>query len=299
MADNADSAGDFPAYSDAVADHYLPAPYQADKIYYGENYTDPAETQAAIVNAINDSRLMISYVGHSTPYQWAFSPTLLHKDQVDTLNNTGKLAFFVPMTCYDGYFIIPSSTGSDNSSIGEVVARAPDKGAVASWSPTGLGVANGHDILEKGLFEAIFYDDVTQIGPATTQAKYHLYANSMTFRELIDTYLLFGDPYTILQVAINTTITGAPVDPSSSADASFTFTSNKPGSTFECRLDSGDYAACTSPKDYTGLSNGEHTFYVRAIDAAGNPDPTPASYTWVIDTPAPQTIYIYWPLVFK
>ncbi len=201
VADNADSAGDFAAYSDEIADNYLPAPYQADKIYYGENYTDPAETQAAIVNAINGGRLMVSYVGHSTPYQWAFSPILFHKDQVDTLTNSGKLAFFVPMTCYDGYFIIPSSTGSDRSSIGEVVARAPGKGAVASWSPTGLGVANGHDILEKGLFEAIFYDDVTQIGPATTQAKFHLYANSMTFRELIDTYLLFGDPYTRLQVS--------------------------------------------------------------------------------------------------
>ncbi len=299
VADNADSAGDFAAYSDAVADHYLPEPYQADKIYYGENFTDPAETQTAIVNAINGGRLMVSYVGHSTPYQWAFSPTLLHKDQVDTLTNSGKLAFFVPMTCYDGYFIFPSSTASDNSSIGEVVARAPDKGAIASWSPTGLGVANGHDILEKGLFEAIFYDDVTQIGPATTQAKFHLYANSMAYRELIDTYLLFGDPYTILQVAINTTIIGTPDDPSSSADASFTFNSSKPGSTFECRLDGGAYAACDSPKNYTGLSNGSHTFYVRAIDAAGNPDPTPASYTWEIDTPAPQNIYIYWPLVFK
>ena len=282
VADNADSAGDFPAYSDAVADHYLPAPYQADKIYYGENYTDPAETQAAIVNAINDGRLIVSYVGHSNQYQWGF-PSLFHKDRVETLTNSGKLALFLPMTCYDGYFIFPSSTGSDNSSIGEVVARAPDKGAVASWSPTGLGVASGHDILEKGLFEAIFYADVTQIGPATTQAKINLYANSGAYRELIDTYLLFGDPYTILQVAINTTITGAPLDPSNSADAGFTFTSNKPGSTFECRLDSGVYAACASPKDYTGLSDGEHTFYVRAIDAAGNPDPTPAAYTWEIN----------------
>ena len=199
VADNADSGGDFPAYSDAVADHYLPAPYQADKIYYGENYTDTAATQAAIVNAINDGRLMVSYIGHASPEFGAYEQ-LLHKNSIDTLINLGKLPFFVPMTCLDGYFIFPSTPGFDYSSIAEIAVRTNDKGAIASFSPTGLGVASGHDILEKGLFEAIFYDNVTQIGPATTQAKIYLYANSGAFRELIDTYLLFGDPYTRLQV---------------------------------------------------------------------------------------------------
>ena len=48
------------------------------------------------------------------------------------------------------------------------------------------------------------------------------------------------------------------------------------GSTFQCSLDSTTaYTACSSPKDYSGLAPGSHTFRVRAIDAAGNVDATP------------------------
>jgi LPXTG-site transpeptidase (sortase) family protein len=90
----------------------------------------------------------------------------------------------------------------------------------------------------------------------------------------------------------DTTITSNPTNPSASASASFTFTGSDGGSgvaSFQCQLDGGGFSACTSPQNYAGLSDGSHTFDVRAVDSAGNIDSSPASYTWVVDTAPPDT----------
>ena len=48
-------------------------------------------------------------------------------------------------------------------------------------------------------------------------------------------------------------------------------------------------AACSSPKTYSSLRRRPHTFHVRATDAAGNTDPTPASRSFTVDTVPPNT----------
>jgi hypothetical protein len=99
--------------------------------------------------------------------------------------------------------------------------------------------------------------------------------------------------------APDTTITSGPTATTTSTSASFAFTSSEAGSTFECKLDAGGYAACTSPKAYSGLSTGSHTFSVRATDAAGNLDASPASQTWTIQSAPvdhqPTAAYTYAP----
>ena len=80
----------------------------------------------------------------------------------------------------------------------------------------------------------------------------------------------------------DTSITGQPSDPTSSTSATFTFGSTEAGSTFACSLDNGSFAACASPKTYSGLALGTHTLAVKATDAAGNTDPTPATATWTV-----------------
>jgi acid phosphatase type 7 len=78
----------------------------------------------------------------------------------------------------------------------------------------------------------------------------------------------------------NTTIDSGPSGTVKIRVAAFTFSSDETGSTFQCKLDGGTYSSCTSPWSYSNLADGSHTFYVKATDAAGNTDPTPASRSW-------------------
>jgi len=204
VADNNDpSAGNFPLLSDDIADNFLPSIYNPDKVYYKyPGYENPISVTNAIIEGINQGRLIVSYIGHASPYWWAGEQLFdtFFRDDIASLTNSDRLSFFVPMTCLDGYFIVPSSESLDISSIGEKVVRASGKGAIASWSPTGLGVASGHDFLEKGLFQAIFQYGVQHVGPATTLAKVYLSNETSGYQDLLNTYILFGDPLTRLHV---------------------------------------------------------------------------------------------------
>ena len=95
----------------------------------------------------------------------------------------------------------------------------------------------------------------------------------------------------------DTIIDNNPASLTNSTSATFTFhcTDAHTPCTFECQLDGGGWNACSSPKVYSGLSEGSHTFYVRATDAAQNADLTPASYNWTIDTTPPDTTITYHP----
>ena len=64
------------------------------------------------------------------------------------------------------------------------------------------------------------------------------------------------------------------------------FSASEAGSTFECRLDEGDWHACSSPEPVSGMTEGRHTFAVRATDLAGNTDPTPAVRSFAVDLPS-------------
>jgi hypothetical protein len=83
-----------------------------------------------------------------------------------------------------------------------------------------------------------------------------------------------------------TLIDNKPANPSSSADAAFTYHSTEPGSSFECKLDGAPFGGCPATGvAYSGLVNGTHTFQVRAIDSSTNVDQTPAGYSFDIAVP--------------
>jgi PKD domain len=85
-----------------------------------------------------------------------------------------------------------------------------------------------------------------------------------------------------------TTIVSGPSASTTSTSATFEFTANEP-STFTCSLDGQPFTWCESPTTYYGLSEGSHTFRVRATDGSANIDPTPAERSWLVTTNAPPS----------
>jgi CSLREA domain-containing protein len=151
------------------------------------------------------------------------------------------------------------------------LAEAGSHVRIYKGSCTGTPVATGSAAMFKspGIAVSVPNNTSTAFRAQITDATGNISACSNAF-----TYVEDSQPP-------NTTISSATV---SRADhrATFAFSSTETGSKFECRLDSQPFGSCTSPRTYTGLAAGSHSFRVRAVDRAGNADPTPASRAFTI-----------------
>jgi len=157
---------------------------------------------------------------------------------------------------------VSSTAGATTVVVAQV---APNDGTTYDVAVSGMS-ANGTVI--ASIPASVAADAVGNANTASTSTD-----NTVTF-------VLDGTPP-------DTTINSSPSNPTTSTSASFTFSGTDnltPAAslTFECQLDGGGFLACASPKSYSSLSLGSHTFQVRAIDAALNVDLTPASFTWQI-----------------
>ena len=109
--------------------------------------------------------------------------------------------------------------------------------------------------------------------------------------------------WTIDTVPPETQLLGGPSAVTASRSAELRYSGSALGGTpvtaFECRLDEGPWATCAaSPVTLSELAGGPHRFEVRARDAAGNVDATPAAKAWTVDLVAPTTQVISGPEAF-
>lgn len=91
--------------------------------------------------------------------------------------------------------------------------------------------------------------------------------------------------WTVDSVPPDTSISSGPPTATTDGSATLTFSGADPAPgtamTYECRLDAGEWSSCdSSEKQLSGLALGPHRFEVRATDAAGNRDPSPAIRDW-------------------
>lgn len=87
----------------------------------------------------------------------------------------------------------------------------------------------------------------------------------------------------------DTVITAGPSGATRLALPAFQFASGEPVARFECRYDELPFATCAGAVAPQGrLGDGAHSFEARAVDAAGNADPTPARRVIAVDTVRPR-----------
>ncbi|MHC2992482.1 autotransporter [Pontibacter sp. HJ8] len=124
----------------------------------------------------------------------------------------------------------------------------------------------------------------------------YLHPSASGFQKMANTWFTVLKP--LLQPAAadtkapETTITTKPAAITNSNSATFEFTSNESKVYFETSLNGAAYATNATPLTLSGLADGTYTLNVRAVDAAGNKDASPATYTWIVIT-APPTAPVF------
>lgn len=154
-----------------------------------------------------------------------------------------------------------SEAGSFHCSL--VLSGQPDAFSACSSGKTYSALADG-----EYTFKVVPTDQATNTGPAAS------------YSWKVDNSLADTTPP-------QTRLDSKPPNPSTSAAASFGYSSNEPGSSFECALDGAAFTPCPATGiGYSGLASGAHSFQVRAVDPSGNADPTPAGYSFDVVLPA-------------
>lgn len=166
----------------------LPQPYPAGSVM---------RIRDTIINTINKGALIVQYIGHGSPDQWAGEGLLSlrtsgGRNDLALLQPTDRYAFSLPWTCWEGYFV---HTDDDDWSLAETMTRQGDRGFIGSFSPTGLDVVEGHDKMTQGFYEALFGmqgDTPTQnFGELVMHSKLKIIGQ---LDRLAYAYMLYGDP---------------------------------------------------------------------------------------------------------
>lgn len=180
----------------------LPADFTAHPI----NAADypPGTPAQAVVSQINAGRLLVNYSGHGSVDAWGKwqDDFILDLADITALNNPTRLPVVTVANCLNGFFSGPKS----QTAVAEAFQRHNKGGAVAVWAPTGLNYPSGQRALITAFYQAIFEQQQVTLGQATTTAKLSVANQNAVWDELVETYVLFGDPALRLAVPALTTV---------------------------------------------------------------------------------------------
>jgi hypothetical protein len=184
LADNPDSAGQFPQDSSYLATLFTG--YTVEKIHLPD-FPTVEQARQKVLEGFNNGAVLINYIGHAGLDRLAMEK-LLWSGDVPSLQNGDRLPVMTAMTCIVGRFAVP---GFD--SLSEALVLKSNGGVIAMWSPTGLSLNYLARRLAEKFFKAAFQAREKTIGKALLKAMAdYAAANDRPFMLYI--YSLLGDP---------------------------------------------------------------------------------------------------------
>ena len=241
------------------------------------NVTDQPDHGPAIVGPDEDG--VFTYTAPAAPFTGNDAFVVEVSDGVNTVQHTVNVQVIAlvddPPECFDdsvavrqpGSVVIePACFDDEGQTLAYTVTQQPDRGTLTG-DPTTRGWTYTPDAGYTG-------DDAFSYKANDGTADSEIVTVEIEVRPALDT------------TAPDTTITDGPTGTVTGSTPTFAFSSSEPGSTFECRVDTGAFAACTSPHTTATLADGAHTFQVRAKDPSGNTDQSPASRSFTVATAA-------------
>jgi hypothetical protein len=160
----------------------LPPGMTVQKVYRRLEPSD-ATTRADIISKINSGTALVNYSGHGNVDVWTGAPIFSASDAM-ALTNGNKLPLVIVMDCLNGYFASPPI-----DCLSEALVKAPNGGAVASFSSSGLTIPTGQHQMGQTLFQLLYSGPPIALGDATRQAK-----SATTDTDVRRTWILLGDP---------------------------------------------------------------------------------------------------------
>ena len=125
----------------------------------------------------------MSFAGHGSVTVWT-GAGLLRSEDAASLNNSGRLPLMVLLTCLNGYSHDPVAI-----SLGKSMVLAPNTGAIATWSSSGMTEPGAQQAMAQSFYGAFFNQPNQRIGDAIITAK-----AATTDPDVRHTWVLLGDP---------------------------------------------------------------------------------------------------------
>jgi hypothetical protein len=164
-----------------------------DRILYAPA-AGQADSSQQVRAHFEEGSLLVAYFGHGSVTQWG-KDKIFTTENVTGLGNGDRLPVVVNMTCLTGLFTHP-----EVASLAETLLWEPGGGAVAVLAPTSLTLPTDQSFLSDALVDALMADPNARLGDVSQQAREQVPVDNEGGLDVMQTFLLFGDPAMRMQL---------------------------------------------------------------------------------------------------